>query len=132
MRSAARSDPASGSLKPWHQTSSPRRIGGSQRARCSAVPSAAIVGPACNSPTKLAPTYGAPALSVSSRKIRRMVGEASQWTSAYPASYSIRCQPRSYARRPAQSSGDGFGAVEGSTFASHSRSRARNSSSAGL
>lgn len=55
VRSEARSEP-SGSLKPWHQTSSPRRTGGSQRARCAGVPSAAMVGPAWRRPTKLAPT----------------------------------------------------------------------------
>ncbi len=56
VRKEARSEPAPGSLNPWHHTSSPRSTGGSQRARCSAVPSAAMVGPACSRPTKFAPT----------------------------------------------------------------------------
>ena len=34
------------------------------------------VGPACSRPTKLTPTYGAPARSDSSRKIRCSVGVA--------------------------------------------------------
>ncbi|CAM5487054.1 hypothetical protein SMICM304S_11126 [Streptomyces microflavus] len=51
---------------------------------------------------------------------------------AYPASYSIRCQVVSYARRAGQSSGEGFGGRPGSTAASHSPSRRRNSSSASV
>ena len=37
--------PASGSLNSWHQTSSPARIRGSSRPRCSSVPCAIRVGP---------------------------------------------------------------------------------------
>ena len=100
MRSDARSDPASGSEKPWHHTLSPRRIGGRYRARWSGVPSAAIVGPACRVDTKLQPTYGAPAFSVSSRKISSSDGVAPRppysfghEMPAYPASNRRRCQP---------------------------------------
>ncbi len=56
VRSDARSDPASGSEKPWHQTLSPRRIRGRWWRRCSSVPSAIRVGPAWAMPTKLMPT----------------------------------------------------------------------------
>ncbi len=45
METLARSDPASGSLKSWHQTSSPRSIAGRQRCFCSSVPWASSVGP---------------------------------------------------------------------------------------
>ena len=42
----ARSEPAPGSLNSWHQTSSPRSMGGRYRARCSSVPWPIRVGPA--------------------------------------------------------------------------------------
>ena len=54
--SEARSEPALGSLKPWHHTSSPRRMRGRCSAFCSGVASCMIVGPACIVPTKLTPT----------------------------------------------------------------------------
>src|SRR5680860_1927171 len=56
----ARSEPASGSLKPWHQMSRADRIRGSQRAFCSGVPKAMIVGPASPRPSTLT-RAGAPA-----------------------------------------------------------------------
>ena len=66
VRSDARSEPAPGSEKPWHHTSSPRRICGRCAAFCSSVPSSISVGPACSVPTKFTPTYGALARVVSS------------------------------------------------------------------
>ena len=61
----ARSLPASGSLNSWHHTSSPARIRGIHRRRCSSVPCAINVGP-----TRLTPTRprsgGAPARASSS------------------------------------------------------------------
>ena len=73
---------------------------------CSGVPSATIVGPACRSPTKFTPTYGARAFVVSSRKISCWVGDASwppysfgQLSPAYPASKRRRCQSVSHVRR---------------------------------
>ena len=51
--SDARSEPASGSEKSWHQISSAVRIDGSQRAFCSSVPCASSVGPARLMPTRL-------------------------------------------------------------------------------
>ena len=42
--SAARSDPAPGSLKSWHQLSLPCRVGRTQRSCCSEVPWAMMVG----------------------------------------------------------------------------------------
>ena len=44
-RARARSLPASGSLNSWHHTSSPARIRGIHRRRCSSVPCAISVGP---------------------------------------------------------------------------------------
>ena len=38
VRSAARSEPAPGSLNSWHQMSSPRSVGLAKRSFCSAVP----------------------------------------------------------------------------------------------
>ncbi len=47
---AARSLPAPGSLKSWHQISSPRSIGPRKRCFCSSVPCWMIVGPAIGTP----------------------------------------------------------------------------------
>ena len=52
--SAARSEPASGSLKPWHQISSPERIGVRKRSFCSSVPHAISVGPPIRIPSTFA------------------------------------------------------------------------------
>ena len=52
VRSDARSEPASGSLKSWHQISSPRRSGRSHRVFCSSVPYAISVGPASMMPMR--------------------------------------------------------------------------------
>ena len=68
VRTPARSEPAPGSEKPWHQISSAERIGSRWRAFCSSVPCAMIVGPAMPSP--ITPTCGgASARAISSRKI---------------------------------------------------------------
>ena len=51
VRRLARSEPASGSLKSWHQMCSPRRIGSRNCACCSGVPWAISVGATICSPT---------------------------------------------------------------------------------
>jgi hypothetical protein len=53
--SDAKSEPAFGSLKPWHQIASPRAIGGRCVRRCSSVPCRMMAGP-----TQLTPMYCAP------------------------------------------------------------------------
>ena len=68
VRTAERSEPASGSEKPWHQISSVERI--FSRCFCfwASVPCAMIVGPAMPSP--ITPRWGgASARAISSRKI---------------------------------------------------------------
>ena len=50
----ARSDPESGSEKPWHQRISPRRILGRNSCFCSSLPHCRIVGPTSVSPKKSA------------------------------------------------------------------------------
>ena len=57
--SPARSEPAPGSLKSWHHTSSPRSSGGTYRLFCSSVPCTRIVGttmprPTANTPVSIA------------------------------------------------------------------------------
>src|SRR5215207_6153700 len=52
--SAARSEPASGSEKPWHQISSAERIGARKRSFCSSVPQTISVGPPSSSPRTFA------------------------------------------------------------------------------
>ena len=49
--SDARSDPASGSEKPWHHTMSPRRMRGRNSCFCSSVPHCNSVGPTRISPS---------------------------------------------------------------------------------
>src|SRR6202043_1187215 len=51
--SDARSEPASGSEKPWHQISSPDRIGERYRSFCSCVPHTISVGPPSSTPRML-------------------------------------------------------------------------------
>ena len=58
VRSEARSEPAPGSEKPWHQTTSPLRIGVRWRAFCSSLPCTMSAGPSMLMPTLL-PTPGA-------------------------------------------------------------------------
>ena len=65
--SEARSEPLPGSLKPWHQTSSPVRIFSRKRSFCSSVPWARIVGAAI--PRPMTPTCsGASAMPISSSR----------------------------------------------------------------
>ena len=52
VRTPARSEPAPGSLKPWHQYSSPFKIGGKKRCCCSGEPKVISVGPSKPSPKK--------------------------------------------------------------------------------
>ena len=73
--SAARSEPASGSEKPWHQISSADRIGPRKRSFCSSVPHAISVGPPSSSPSTLAGS-GARARPSSSKKIADSVSVA--------------------------------------------------------
>src|SRR3954451_5555338 len=66
--SEARSDPDSGSEKPWHQISSADRIGLRKRCFWSSVPCAITTGPPITSPSTLA-TPGAFWRAISSLKI---------------------------------------------------------------
>ena len=75
--SAARSLPAFGSLNPWHQNSSPRRIGGRKRACCSGVPKWMSVGPSRPSP-KVPPRVGPSARAYSSANTSSWIGDASR------------------------------------------------------
>ena len=52
--SDARSEPDSGSENPWHQISSPERIGWMKRSFCSSVPCPMTVGPPIASPSMFA------------------------------------------------------------------------------
>ena len=66
--SEARSEPDSGSEKPWHQISSPVRIGRSQRSFCSSLPWWITTGPPITMPRMLA-GEGALARAISSPKM---------------------------------------------------------------
>src|SRR5919206_1971 len=66
--SAARSEPASGSLNPWHQISSADRIGGRKRSFCWSLPQTISVGPPSRRPSTFTGS-GARARPISSKKI---------------------------------------------------------------
>src|SRR3954466_264002 len=66
--SDARSEPDSGSEKPWHQISSAERIGSTKRSFCASLPSAITTGPPMTRPTTLAGA-GALVRAISSEKI---------------------------------------------------------------
>src|SRR3954452_12817483 len=66
--SDARSDPDSGSEKPWHQISSPVRIGSRYRSFCSSEPCVITTGPPMTRPSTFA-GCGAPRRASSSLKI---------------------------------------------------------------
>ena len=65
--SDARSEPDSGSENPWHQISSPVRIGLSQRSFCSSVPWWITTGPPMTMPSTFT-GWGARARAISSPK----------------------------------------------------------------
>src|SRR3954447_15584707 len=128
--SAARSEPASGSLKPWHQCSEASRIAGRKRSFCSSVPHSISVGPPMTMPRTLAGS-GRRARPSSSKKIADSVIVAprppysrGQCTPAQPPSLSWRCQSRDHANCAASSSSTGRG--PGSWLSSQARSSSRN------
>ena len=111
VRSDARSEPAFGSEKPWHQMSSPLRIRSRYAAFCSGVPSATIVGPTTSRPTSPI-SGGAPARASSSlaticsiNVAPRPPCSAGQVRLTSRASYSLRCQPRRNSTRASKSAG---------------------------
>src|SRR3954463_9284103 len=131
--SDARSEPDSGSLKPWHHISSADRIGERKRAFWSSVPWAITVGPPIVSPSTLA-ICGARARAISSKKIAcsLIVAPAppnsdGQVSPAQPRSLSLRCQ----SRRKANDSSSELGSRPGCFPAIQWRTESRNSSSAG-
>src|SRR5437899_6804053 len=105
----ARSEPASGSLKPWHHSSSARRIPGRKRCFCSSDPKAISVGPSRPSPKKLL-RAGALARAYPSLKIPRSTivaprppysfGQPSPIQPASPSSFS-QARPTSHPRSSA-------------------------------
>ena len=129
----ARSDPDSGSEKPWHHISSALRIGARKRSFCSSVPWAITVGPPIVSPSTLT-ICGARARAISSKKIACSIWVApappysvGQVRPAQPRSLTLRCQ----SRRKANDSSSPSGSRPGWLSAIHARSVSRNSSSAG-
>ena len=99
--SEARSEPDSGSEKPWHQISSAERIGSRKRSFCSSVPWAITTGPPITRPRTFA-GRGALARASSSPKIDCSISVAPRppysfghETPAQPAAWSLRCHSRS-------------------------------------
>src|SRR5829696_6388372 len=95
----ARSEPALGSLKSWHQASSPVNMGLSSRSFASSSPKVTTVGPAIVRPKKCrVPMGGAPAVRSRDSTARWCDGgsprpplPSGKWTHARPRSY---CRPR--------------------------------------
>src|SRR5215203_6395322 len=73
--SEARSEPDSGSEKPWHQISSPERIGSRKRSFWSSLPWAMTTGPPITRPSTLA-GEGALERAISSLKIACSISAA--------------------------------------------------------
>ena len=140
-RIAPRSEPASGSLKSWHQMVSAERIPGS-RACWSGVPCSMSVGPTMLRPIVLTGS-GAPASpqvtrnrAYSARVAPRPPYSAGQWTPIQPPSCSTRCQAR---RRSNASPSAPVGSASGSDlnssvrcWSSQARSSSRKATSSGV
>src|SRR5262249_28026056 len=112
VRHAARSEPAFGSEKPWHQTSSPVRMRRRKRCFCASVPWWMSVGPTSPGPTPMSIMCGAPSAVYSSAKMNCSIGDAprppyslGQWSPAHPPSNRRRCHWRANATFSAGSSG---------------------------
>ena len=133
--SEARSEPDSGSEKPWHQISSAERIGSRKRSFCSSVPWAITTGPPITSPSTFA-GRGAFARASSSPKIDCSIRVAPRppysfghETPAQPAAWSLRCHSRSNsycAWSPALGAGPGW------FSSSQARNSSRNACSSGV
>src|SRR5262249_27949304 len=112
----ARSEPDSGSEKPWHQISSPERIGSRKRSFCSSLPCAITTGPPITSPRTFAGA-GTRCRASSSLKIDCSINVAplppyssGQEIPAQPASCILFCQTRRNSNSAASSpSGAGPG-----------------------
>ncbi|CAM5694680.1 hypothetical protein SALBM135S_09867 [Streptomyces alboniger] len=135
-RSEARSEPASGSDQAWAQITSPVAMGGSTRARCSAVPWSKRVGasrlmPFCETrPGAPAAWYSSSNSSHLTRSTPCPPNSSGQETTDQRPAASTRSHAR-WAAKPASVSRDGSGAT-GTCAASHSRARRRNSRSSAL
>jgi hypothetical protein len=95
VRSEARSEPASGSEKPWHHQMSMFAVAGRKRSFCSCVPKAASTGPIML--VLNASGSGTAASCISSRQMWRCSGVQSlpphstgQWGTARPALLRMR------------------------------------------
>src|SRR5881394_1668978 len=126
----ARSEPASGSLKPWHQISSALRIVGRRRSFWRSSPQTISVGPASSRPSVLTGS-GPPERPSSSKKIAVSIREAprppyslGQCTPAHPPSLRRRCQ----STRQRSCSASSVGSSPGGLAANQSRSSSRNAS----
>src|SRR4051812_22365785 len=110
----ARSDPASGSEKPWHHTTSPRRILGRWKFLCSSLARLISVGPAWLLPTKRESIPGRPSLAYSSYQMTCCNSErprppysTGQSMPAQPPSHCLRCHAKSNSRVALLSRGRG-------------------------
>src|SRR3954454_3548100 len=131
--SEARSDPDSGSEKPWHQISSAERIGSRKRSFCSSLPWAITTGPPITRPSTFA-GEGAFARTISSPKIACSMSVAPRPpyslghdSPAQPASCSLRC----HSRRNSNPSSSPGGSSPGWFSSTQARSSSRKACSFG-
>ena len=131
--SEARSDPDSGSEKPWHQISSALRIGSSQRSFCSSLPWAMITGPPITRPSTFA-GEGASARAISLEKIACSIRVAPRPPNSFgheipaqPPSCICRCQSRRNANAASSPCGSGPGWFASSQARTSSRNAVSDS-----
>ena len=93
VRSEARSEPASGSLKSWHHSSSPRSIGPSHRCCWSVVPCCMSVGATMPWATAKIPV-DTPHFACSSAKIASWIGLPPRPPNAF--GHAMPAQPASW------------------------------------
>src|SRR4051812_24690536 len=142
----ARSDPAPGSEKSWHHSTSPRSMGRRNRSFCASVPWRTIVGPAMPIATEKAPTF-TPYRLCSWVKIACCSGVPPRPPNSFghvmpaqPCSKSVPCHcfcrrvcSSSDMRPPRDPGGKSSGGpLRGACSSSHAPTSARNAASSGV
>ena len=121
----ARSEPAPGSEKSWHQISSPVNIGRSARRRRSSRPCVATVGPASESPKKSVPLGAfAPASRSLRSTCRCTIG--GRFRPPKPSGKCTHARPRSYWAPRSTTGSVCFGSCSASRSSSRASTRVRS------
>lgn len=139
VRTEARSEPASGSEKPWHHRCLPLRMRGRKCRFCASEPRAIRVLPSRSIPSRsFSARSGAPARANSSASTTCSIGDrppppysVGQDTATRPAPARARRQCRANSSRSWGGSAPGPGHPGGRCSATNSRIRSRNASASG-